>query len=69
MTAPFGGLCNSAFLACAGVVFDATLKVSDGPGDHERKREDNDYESPEFLHEEMLRIKLEQFAHADNRDQ
>ena len=67
-----GGLDNptreAAMLPATGIIFDTALDESYRLGDRERKCEDDDHEGPEFLHEKMLRIKLEQFSHADNCD-
>jgi hypothetical protein len=54
-------------LAGAGVVFYAPLEEGDRLGDGEGKQEHHQYESPKFLHQKILGIKLKQLAHPENR--
>ena len=53
-------------LAGTGVVFDAPLHEGDGLGNRESEHENNGYESPEFLHQKVLRIQFEQLAYPNN---
>ena len=51
-------------LTGAGVVLYAPLEKGDSFGDGEGKQEHHQDQCPEFLHQEILRIKFKQLAHS-----